>query len=47
MWSQKLGQIIEKPFEHIFGSIFMKLAQNDNLYEILVRFEYGLCGIKN
>ena len=42
-WS--VGQIMGKPCEnsrgHIFGQIFIKLAQNDHLDNISVKFEYG------
>ena len=47
VWSKtrSVGQIIEKPCEHsrghIFGPIFIKLAQNDHLDNISVKFEYG------
>ena len=43
--TRSVGQIIEKPCEHssghIFGPIFIKLAQNDYLDNISVKFEYG------
>ena len=43
--SRSVGQIMEKPCEHsrghIFGPIFIKLAQNDHLDNISVKFEYG------
>ena len=39
------GQIMEKPCQHSrghsFGPIFIKLAQNDHLDNISVKFEYG------
>ena len=43
--SRSVGQIIEKPCEHSrghsFGPIFIKLAQNNHLDNISVKFEYG------
>ena len=43
--TRSVGQIMEKPCEHSrghsFGSIVIKLAQNDNLDNISVRFEHG------
>ena len=49
--TRSVGQIIEKPCEHSrghrFGPIFIKLAQNDCLDNILVKFEYGSCRVKN
>ena len=43
--TRSVGQIMEKPCEHsrgqIFGSIFIKLAQNDHPDNISVKFEYG------
>ena len=43
--ARSVGQIMEKPCEHsrghIFGPIFIKLAQNDHLDNISVKFEYG------
>ena len=43
--TRSVGQIIEKPCEHSrgqsFGPIFIKLAQNDHLDNISVKFEYG------
>ena len=43
--TRSVGQIIEKPCEQSrgqsFGPIFIKLAQNDHLDNILVKFEYG------
>ena len=43
--SRSVGQIMEKPCEHSrgqsFGPIFIKLAQNDHLDNISVKFEYG------
>ena len=43
--TRSVGQIMEKPCEHsrghIFGPIFIKLAQNDHLDNISVKFEYG------
>ena len=43
--TRSVGQIMEKPCEHsrghIFGPIFIKLAQNDHLDNISVNFEYG------
>ena len=44
------GQIIEKPCEHSrghsFSLIFIKLAQNNNLDNISVKFKYGSYGVK-
>ena len=41
--TRSVGQIMEKPCEHsrghIFGPIFIKLAQNDHLDNISVKFE--------
>ena len=43
--TRSVGQIMEKPCEHprghIFGTNFIKLAQNDHLDNISVKFEYG------
>ena len=43
--TRSVGQIMEKPSEHsrghIFGTNFIKLAQNDHLDNISVKFEYG------
>ena len=43
--TRSVGQIMEKPCEHSRGHsfcpIFIKLAQNDHLDNISVRFEYG------
>ena len=43
--TRSVGQIMEKPCEHSrgqsFGPIFIKLAQNDHLDTISVKFEYG------
>ena len=43
--TRSVGQIMEKPCEHsrghIFGPIFIKLAQNDHLDNISVKFVYG------
>ena len=43
--TRSVGQIMRKPCEHsgghIFGPIFIKLAQNDYLDSISVKFEYG------
>ena len=53
IWSKtrSVGQIIKKPCEHSRGhsfcSIFIKLAQNDHLDNISVKFEYGSCWVKN
>jgi hypothetical protein len=48
--SRSLGQIIEKPCLHSRGhnidSIFIKLAHNDCLDEVSVKFESGSCGVK-
>ena len=42
---RSVGQIMEKPCEHSrghsLGPIFIKLAQNDHLDNISVKFEYG------
>ena len=39
---RSVGQIIEKPCEHLkghsYGPIFIKIAQNDHLDNILVKF---------
>ena len=49
--TRSVSQIIEKPCEHlkvtVFGPIFIKLAQNDHLDNISVKFEYGSCRVKN
>ena len=49
--TRSVGQIMEKPCEHsrghIFGPIFIKLAQNDHPDNISVKFKYGSCGVKN
>ena len=49
--SRSLGQILEKSclhsVDHIYGSIFMKLCQNDCLDDILAKFEYESYGVKN
>jgi len=46
--TRSLGQILEKPCLHSrchqFDPIFMKLGQNDDLYEIWAKFETGSCG---
>ena len=43
--TRSVGQIMEKPCEHSrghsFGPNFIKLAQNDHLDNISVKFEYG------
>ena len=43
--TRSVGQIMEKPCKHFrghsFGPIFIKLAQNDHLDNISVKFEYG------
>ena len=43
--TRSVGQIKEKPCEHSwghsFGPIIIKLAQNDHLDNILVKFKYG------
>ena len=48
--TRSAGQIIEKPCEHSrghsFGPIVIKLAQNDHLDNISIKFEYGLCRVK-
>ena len=42
---RSVGQIMEKPCEHSrghgFGPVFIKLARNDHLDNISVKFEYG------
>ena len=49
--TRSVGQIMEKPCEHSrghsFSPIIIKLAQNDHLDNISVKFEYGSCGVKN
>ena len=49
--TRSVGQIKGKPCEHsrghIFRPIFIKLAPNDHLDNISVKFEYGLCWVKN
>ena len=49
--TRSVGQIMEKHSEHSrghsFGPIIIKLAQNDHLDNILVKFEYGSCWVKN
>ena len=49
--TRSVGQIMEKPCEHSrgqsFGPIFIKLAQNDHLDNISVKFEYRSCRVKN
>ena len=51
MLDKKLGQILLKPCVHpgghSFASIFIKLCLNVWLDNILAKFEYGLCQIKN
>ena len=53
VWSKtrSLGQILEKPFvhskRHSFDPEFMKLCQIVNHHNILVKFESGLCWVKN
>ena len=48
--TSSVDQILEKPCEHSrghsFGPVFIKLAQNDHLDNILVKFEYQSCRIK-
>ena len=48
--TRSLGQIIEKPCEHSrghsFGPVFIKLAQNDYLDNVSVKFKYGSLGQK-
>ena len=43
--TRSVRQIMEKPCEHSrghsFGPIIIKLAQNDHLDNISVKFEYG------
>ena len=43
--TRSVGQIMEKPCEHSrghsFGPILIKVAQNDHLGNISVKFEYG------
>ena len=45
--TRSVGQIIEKPREHSrshsLGQVFIKLAQNDHLDNIWVKYEYGSC----
>ena len=49
--TRSVGQIIEKPCEHSRGHsvcpIFIKLAPNNHLDNISVKFEYGSCRVKN
>ena len=49
--TRPVGQIIEKPCEHFrehsSGPIFIKLAQNDHLDNIWVKFKYGSSWVKN
>ena len=49
--TRSVGQIIEKPCEHSrghsFSPIIIKLAQNDHLDNISIKFEYGSSGVKN
>ena len=49
--TRSVGQIIEKPCEHSSGHSFsprlINLAQNGHLDNILVKFEYGSCRVKN
>ena len=49
--TRSVGQIMEKPCEHSrshsFGPIFIKLAQNNHLDNISVKFEYGCSGCTN
>ena len=48
--TRSVGQIMEKPCEHSrgqsFGPIFIKLAQNDHLDNISVKFKYLHVGSK-
>ena len=48
--TRSVGQIKEKPCEHSRGHsfcpIFIKLATNDHLDNISVKFEYGSCQVK-
>ena len=46
---RSVGQIIkhcEHSRGHSFGPIFIKLAQNDHLDNISVKFDYGSCQVK-
>ena len=49
--TRSVGQLKEKPCEHSrghsFGPIIIKLAQNDHLDNISVKFEYRSCRVKN
>ena len=49
--TRSVGQLIEKPSEHSrghsFDPIIIKLAKNDHLDNIPIKFEYGLCRVKN
>ena len=49
--TRSVGQIIKKPCEHSrghsFRPIIIKLAHNDHLDNISVKFEYGGCWVKN
>ena len=49
--TRSVDQLIEKPCEHSrglsFGPIIIKLAQNDHLDNIPVKFDYGSCQVKN
>ena len=49
--TRSVGQLKEKPCEHSrghsFGPIIIKLAQNDHLDNISIKFEYRSCRVKN
>ena len=49
--TRSVGQLKEKPCEHSrghsFDPIIIKLAQNDHLDNISVKFEYRSCPVKN
>ena len=49
--TRSVGQLKEKQCEHSrghsFSPIIIKLAQNDHLDNTLVKFEHGLCRVKN
>ena len=49
--TRSLGQISLKPYSpsrgHSFASVFMELYKNVCLDDILVKFEYGSCRVKN
>ena len=49
--TSSLVQVLEKPCVHLrghrFDHKFMKLCQNVNYHNILVKFETGSCWVKN